>query len=83
MKTHDLKIHPEHFKAVCEGSKKAELRVNDRDYKVGDLLLLREYFPETKEYSGHVTKQRVTHIINCDKFITDKGIVVLSMETSA
>lgn len=30
--THDLKIYPELFSAVCTGVKRAELRKNDRDY---------------------------------------------------
>lgn len=34
--THDLKIYPEFFSAVCTGVKRAELRKNDRDYRVGD-----------------------------------------------
>ncbi|WP_239505037.1 DUF3850 domain-containing protein [Serratia marcescens] len=40
MKKHDLKILPEHFAAVVGGEKKAEFRINDRDYAVGDLLCL-------------------------------------------
>ncbi|MGP0940226.1 DUF3850 domain-containing protein, partial [Serratia sp. CY74664] len=31
-----LKIHPEHLAAVNCGAKRAEFRINDRDFAVGD-----------------------------------------------
>ncbi|HCU5634649.1 TPA: DUF3850 domain-containing protein, partial [Escherichia coli] len=36
---HCLKITTEHFEAVCDGTKKAELRVDDRNFRCGDYLL--------------------------------------------
>ena len=41
-KTHELKILPEQFWSVVAGHKKAELRKNDRDFKVGDTIILWE-----------------------------------------
>ena len=40
---HSLKILPEHFNAVVSGNKKSEIRYNDRNYRVGDILSLREW----------------------------------------
>ena len=40
---HELKILPEYFEAVDSLHKQFELRKNDRDYKVGDFLLLKEF----------------------------------------
>lgn len=42
MKIHELKTDPEHFDAVWENRKTLEIRYNDRNYKTGDLLLLRK-----------------------------------------
>lgn len=42
---HELKTWPEFYRAVQDNKKTFELRFNDRDYKVGDELLLREFEP--------------------------------------
>lgn len=39
---HFLKTETEYFQAIEQGRKKFELRKNDRDFKVGDLLHLKE-----------------------------------------
>lgn len=75
MKTHDLKIAPEHFAPVYAGVKTAELRNNDRDYKVGDLLKLREF--SEGEYTGSFAIREVTHVTDVD-FVAE-GYVLLSM----
>lgn len=62
---HQLKILPEYFDAVFNGYKKAELRANDRDFSVGDFLLLREW-ELTTEYSGRKLVVEITHITPCD-----------------
>jgi hypothetical protein len=43
MKEHQLKTWPEYFKAIHRGEKTFELRNNDRDFKKGDILILREF----------------------------------------
>jgi len=57
---HGLKIGPLYFNAVSNGEKKAELRINDRNYQRGDFLLLREW---AGEYSGNKLVVKVTHIL--------------------
>lgn len=63
---HDLKIWPEFFEAVEDGSKTFEIRRNDRDYKVGDTLMLREFVPSTglncARYTGREILVEVTYI---------------------
>lgn len=45
MKEHELKCWPAFFDDVASGKKTFEVRQNDRDYKVGDVLFLREFEP--------------------------------------
>jgi len=42
---HELKIWPEFYHAVLSGEKTFELRKNDRDFHVGDVLHLKEFIP--------------------------------------
>ncbi|HHL0747950.1 TPA: DUF3850 domain-containing protein, partial [Streptococcus agalactiae] len=46
MTQHLLNCYPEYFEAIMDGTKTFECRYNDRDFKVGDELLLREYDPQ-------------------------------------
>lgn len=64
--THDLKIWPDFFDAIESGQKPFEIRKNDRDFRVGDLLRLSEYAPGPDEFTGRVTARRVAFIISGD-----------------
>lgn len=50
-RVHSIKCWPEPFEAMKRGEKTAEFRLNDRDYRVGDTLLIREWCPDAKEYT--------------------------------
>ena len=63
MKIHELKSWPQFFTRVISGEKTFELRVNDRDFKLGDFLFLREYDPLTEQYSGRFQYARITYIL--------------------
>lgn len=61
--THELKIHPEHYKNVLLGLKKVEIRFNDRNYQENDILLLNEYDPEKQKYTGCQVIRKIDIII--------------------
>lgn len=45
MTTHDLKVWPQYYKRLADGTKTFEIRNNDRGYQSGDKLILREWDP--------------------------------------
>ena len=51
-KKHYLKTWPEFFKAIKSRKKRFEIRLNDRDYRVNDILILQEWNPNTQKYTG-------------------------------
>ena len=57
------KIWPECFKAVASGKKKFELRLNDFEVNEGDTLLLEEYDPIKKKYTGRSAEKKVGYIL--------------------
>lgn len=69
---HYLKIWKPHFEDVVKGVKKAEVRLNDREFNVGDTLVLQEYNPLDNSYSGNEIEKEVTHILS--GAISDFGI---------
>lgn len=74
MKVHKLKILPEYYNAQIEGKKNFEIRKNDRGYQVGDWILLKEYNPEIKKFTGRKVTVEVTYITNYQQ---KNGYVVL------
>jgi hypothetical protein len=50
---HELKVHSQYFREIKAGRKNWELRLNDRDFQLGDFLYLREYDAIEKTYTGN------------------------------
>ncbi|WP_392432800.1 DUF3850 domain-containing protein [Yersinia sp. HM-2024] len=74
---HALKILPEYFDAVFTGCKKAEFRLNDRDFSVGDYLILKEW-ELNSGYSWRRIVVEITDVTPCDFAIPN--YVMLSFE---
>ncbi len=60
IRMHELKILPEFFVPVWNGTKTFELRDDDRDFNVGDWLDLNEW-TEDGGYTGRHVKVRVVY----------------------
>lgn len=75
VKMHELKTLPEFFCAQLKGVKKFEVRFNDRNYQVGDILVLQEYSQE-RGYTGKYLHVEITYILNNVDYCKD-GFVIL------
>ncbi len=75
---HELKIYPTYFEDVISGKKKFEIRKNDRKYRVGDILILKEW--DNIKYSGREARAEVIYLID-DKFVgIQPGYVVMGIK---
>ena len=69
---HELKTDSEVFQAVVEGRKTFEIRFNDRDFKVGDELVLLETIHTGEQmkqgkpllYSGNELHKTVSYVLS-------------------
>jgi hypothetical protein len=87
--THQLKSWPGAFEAVLSGTKTHEVRHADRDYSVGDSLILREFVPSgandvtTHEslgiYTGRQVLRTVTYITTAGSWGLPPDVCVLSI----
>lgn len=75
--THNLKIWPEYYSAVCTGVKRAELRKNDRDYRAGDNLHLMETPRGSCHATGEFINVTITHVADVGEWMP--GYVLLSI----
>lgn len=76
---HDLKTWPEYFEAVASGAKPFEVRKDDRDFSVGDILHLLEYVPEEARFTGRHLQRAVTYRLAGPQFGIQEGFVVLGL----
>lgn len=81
---HKLKILPQYFKAVQSGEKTFEIRKNDRGFKVGDTLLLKEY-TSLEEYgvatlTGQEITKEISYILEGGQYGLVEGYCILALK---
>lgn len=86
MTVHRVKSWPWFFEPMVNRVKKHDMRTTDRDYKVGDVLLLQEFDPRTGHYTGREHSMTITYITSRDTpcALSSNGLaqdhVILSVE---
>lgn len=77
---HDLKVWPEFYAQLASGEKTFELRKDDRGFRAGDVLLLREWNPRMEAYTGNLMRRRVTYLMS--GLGLQQGFVVMALGSS-
>lgn len=84
MRAHRLKTLPSFYAAIIDGSKTFEVRNNDRDFAVGDKLVLRETEPSEYGGSGILTDREaaclVTYVLHGGRFGIAEHVVVMGIK---
>lgn len=79
--THELKCHPDPFHAKWMNLKNWEIRKNDRDFKVGDVLIEKAWFPLANNgegcYDGCEVHEQVLWILD-GGYGLRKGFIIMS-----
>lgn len=75
--THELKTYPKYFQETIEGSKPFEIRKDDRDFQVGDVLILKEW--DNIKYSGRESGAVVRYVLR-DFIGLQEGYVALGLQ---
>lgn len=76
-KHHYIKILPEYFKAIESGEKTFEVRFNDRNYQVHDILHLQEW--TDGEYTGRKIEVEVTWLLDNPDYCKE-GFVIMAIK---
>lgn len=77
---HELKTWPPHFEHVRLGAKRFEVRSTlDREFAIGDVLVLREWDPATKAHTGRTCSVVVTHMLEGPAFGIPEGVCIMSI----
>lgn len=79
MADHELKIWPDYFRWVEDGHKSFEVRRYDRNYQPGQTLLLREWDPGSKEYTGRQAERKISFMMTGGKFGIKSGFCILQL----
>lgn len=76
---HELKTHKPYFADILLDRKLFEVRNNDRGFKVGDQLLLKEYDAKKEIFTGRFLHRKVSYILKGGNFGVDKDYVIMGI----
>lgn len=80
---HELKTWIEYFQFMVSGEKSFELRKNDRDFRAGQELMLKEYDKESEKYTSRILHCKITYVLKgeqAESFGLKEGFCIMGLE---
>ena len=79
---HNIKIDENHLRDVNSGEKTFEVRCDDREYEVDDIVIMHGFdrsasTPDDLRYSGRIAVTQITYVT---KYMQKKGFVVFGFK---
>jgi len=68
MKKIEKKCWPEYFEKILSEDKTFDVRLADWKCNVGDILILKEWNPEAKKFTGRKLEKKITYVVKTKDF---------------
>lgn len=83
-KTVTKKILPKYFRDVLDGLKTFELRKDEDDIQPGDTLVLKEWDPDEKSFTGWQVEKQVSYVLRkCSYYGLMDGYCIIGFENDS
>lgn len=76
---HELKVHTQVFDAIIQRRKTFEFRLNDRNFREGDSVVLYEYLPNLGQYTGAKIEAKIGYVLHGPNFGVPDGYCAFSL----
>lgn len=74
MQVHKLKIKPKYFNDVISNKKRFEVRLNDRNFEIGDLIVLEEF--KDDRYTNRFINCEITYILDDQEYLKENYVIL-------
>lgn len=83
----EKKCWTEYFEKILTGEKKVEVRLANFECTTDDIIILREWNPKTKQYTGRTIRKMITNVVRTKELsfwseqdIEQYGYQIISLE---
>jgi hypothetical protein len=82
MVVHNLKLWPQFWVTTTNAIRSFDIRNNDREFEIGDVIRFQEWEPSTRQYTGRECYREITYVLrarDCPAKAITEGYVALAI----